>query len=69
MTQYFVVKSTTELNSKEASIAPIPPQVAPSAPILFSNISIVLSWLSKEFLVKPKQLKPPTGTNNKKLYT
>ena len=65
MTQCFIVKSTTKPNPKEASIAPTLPQ---AAPILSSNIIIVPSQLSKEYLAKPKQLKLPTRTNNKKLY-
>ena len=41
----------------------------PIIPIPTSNIQIVSFWLSKEFLVKLKQLKLPTKTNNKTLYT
>jgi len=68
MTQHFVVKPATEPNPKEVSIALTPPRAAPSAPIMSSNIPIVPSWPSKESLAKLKQLKPPTGTNNKKSY-
>ena len=42
--------------------------MAPSAPITFSNIQIASFWLSKEFLVKLKQLKLLIETNNRKLY-
>jgi len=68
MTQHFVIKPVTESNPKEASIVLTPPQAAPSIPILSGNIPIVFSQPSKESLAKLKQLKPLTGTNNKKLY-
>jgi len=66
---YFVcIKSTTEYNSKETSKDPTSPQAAPSTPIPSSNIPITSSQLSKESLVKLKQSKLPTRTNNKKSY-
>ena len=68
MAQYFVIKPTTEPNSKEASIAPTSFQAASSISIPSSNIPIVSSWPSKKFLAKLKQLKLQTGTNNKKSY-
>jgi len=68
MAQCFVIKPTTEPNSKEASIAPTSFQAASSISIPSSNIPIVSSWPSKKFLAKLKQLKLQTGTNNKKSY-
>ena len=61
-------KLITESNPKKTSKDLISPQMAPSAPITFSNIQIASFWLSKEFLVKLKQLKLLIETNNRKLY-